>query len=246
MFSKAQGMFKLLQDRVKSTLQTVAEVAESVGVPSSVTSLLKDGNGQEAWSGGGASYHAPPAASAPRATAEAVPAASRRTEVPRANAYPPPEAAFSDDDADAFDGSEGVESDDESPENGSASAAPRGKRVSHKKRPLEGNREASSRIKRLEVDDEIGGSTYLARIVWSLGVASLEGLGPLRPADIARMVMSRSAVSLEPPNVARYIRRSKPSCIVVDRTEGSSQFYKLNSKGKKLFEEKWGPGAGPN
>jgi hypothetical protein len=54
------------------------------------------------------------------------------------------------------------------------------------------------------------------------------------------MVMARSAVSLEPPNVARYIRRSKPTSITVDRSEGNSNFYKLNAKGKKLFEEKFG------
>ena len=88
--------------------------------------------------------------------------------------------------------------------------------------------------------DSINGSTYLARIIWSLGVAQMEKLGPLRPADIARMVMSRSPVSLEPPNVARYIRRSKPTCIVVDHTEGSSNFYKLNAEGKKLFQDTFG------
>jgi hypothetical protein len=67
-------------------------------------------------------------------------------------------------------------------------------------------------------------------------VAELEGTGPLRPADIARMVMSRSAVSLEPPNVARYIRRSKPTSIAVAHAEGSSNFYKLNSEGHALFD----------
>jgi hypothetical protein len=56
---------------------------------------------------------------------------------------------------------------------------------------------------------------------------------------MARMIMSRSPISLEPPNVARYIRRSKPTCIVVDHTEGSSSFYKLNAEGKALFEEKF-------
>jgi hypothetical protein len=92
-------------------------------------------------------------------------------------------------------------------------------------------------VRPLKVDDAIGGSTYLARIVWSLGVAELEGTGPLRPADMARMIMSRSPVSLEPPNVARYIRRSKPTCIEVARTEGSSSYYSLNAEGRALFEE---------
>jgi len=89
------------------------------------------------------------------------------------------------------------------------------------------------------VDDAINGSTYLARIIWSLGVSELEGTGPLRPADMARMIMSRSPVSLEPPNVARYIRRSKPTCIAVDHMEGSSSFYRLNEEGRALFNEKF-------
>jgi hypothetical protein len=95
-------------------------------------------------------------------------------------------------------------------------------------------------IRALVVEDAINGSTYLARIIWSLGVAEREGKGALRPADMARMIMGRSPISLEPPNVARYIRRSKPTCVAVDRTEGSSNFYKLNAEGKSLFEEKFG------
>jgi hypothetical protein len=109
--------------------------------------------------------------------------------------------------------------------------------VPAKRRPVVGDRDRSRSVRPLGVDDAIAGSTYLARIIWTLGVAELEGLGALRPADIARMVMSRSAVSLEPPNVARYIRRSKPSSIVVDRVEGGSSFYKLNERGQKLFRE---------
>lgn len=111
-----------------------------------------------------------------------------------------------------------------------------------KRRPVEGDRSASQQVRPLHVEDAINGSTYLARIIWSLGVAQLEGVGPLRPADIARMVMSRSAVSLEPPNVARYIRRSKPTSIVVDHSEGGSNYYKLNSKGRKLFDDHFGKG----
>jgi hypothetical protein len=94
-------------------------------------------------------------------------------------------------------------------------------------------------IRALGVDDSINGSTYLARIIWSLGVADLEGNSSLRPADMARMIMARSPISLEPPNVARYIRRSKPTCIAVDHTEGSSNFYKLNAEGKALFDDKF-------
>ena len=67
----------------------------------------------------------------------------------------------------------------------------------------------------------------------------MEELGPLRPADIARMIMARSPVSLEPPNVARYIRRSKPKFITVAKKEGSSSFYALNDDGVALFEEKY-------
>jgi len=114
------------------------------------------------------------------------------------------------------------------------------KRPTGKKRGLVGAKDLTDRVRPLEVDDAISGSTYLARIIWALGVAALEGTGSLRPADMARMIMSRSPVSLEPPNVARYIRRSKPTCVVVDRTEGSSSFFKLNEEGQALFEDKFG------
>jgi hypothetical protein len=102
-----------------------------------------------------------------------------------------------------------------------------------------GAKDLSDQIHPLKVEDAINGSTYLARIIWSLGVTELEGTGAMRPADMARMIMARSPVSLEPPNVARYIRRSKPSCIAVDHTEGSSSFYCLNDEGRALFDEKF-------
>jgi len=106
-----------------------------------------------------------------------------------------------------------------------------------KRRP--GFRDLPEGVRPLGVDDAINGSTYLARIVWALGVSTLEGTGALRPADMARMIMARSPVSLEPPNVARYIRRSKPTSVAVDHIEGSSSFYKLNAEGLALFDEKF-------
>jgi len=116
-------------------------------------------------------------------------------------------------------------------------AAP--KKRTGKRRELKGEKDATDQVKALKVEDAINNSTYLARIIWCLGVAQLEDLGPLRPADIARMIMARSPVSLEPPNVARYIRRSKPKYITVAHKEGSSSFYALNDDGLKLFEEKY-------
>jgi hypothetical protein len=197
---RAQDMFHLVQDGVRTTLRVVADLAESVGVPSSVTSLIQRGNGADAASG---PEEAPPPPAPPTAPPTAPPV--------EASVEPAPSEAEERHDA-------------------------TGKRAPAKRRALVGDRERSRGVRQLEVDDAINGSTYLARIIWSLGVAQLEGIGALRPADIARMVMSRSAVSLEPPNVARYIRRSKPTTISVDRNEGGSNFYKLNAKGKQLFE----------
>jgi type IV secretory pathway VirB10-like protein len=207
MFKRAQDMMEMVQDRFRTTMRVVADLAESVGVPPSVTSLLQPKNGEDQWE-----IKEHQAAEAPRATApEASPPVPAETAKPTA-----PE---------------------QSPKAEAKEEADDGKKLANKRRPVVGDRERSKGVRTLEVDDAIDGSTYLARIIWSLGVADLEGLGPLRPADIARMVMSRSAVSLEPPNVARYIRRSKPTTITVDRVEGGSNFYKLNDKGEKLFQD---------
>jgi len=202
MFKRAQDMLQMMQDGVRNTRRVVADLAESVGVPPAVTSLIQPANGaQEEW----AATYQPPAPTPDPVVAKAPDPA------------PAPVAAKAEE---------------------TAAEPPKAKpRPAAKRRQLMGDKERSKGVRPLEVDDAINGSTYLARIIWSLGVANLEGIGPLRPADIARMVMSRSAVSLEPPNVARYIRRSKPKSIGVDHIEGGSNYYKLNAAGKKLFEE---------
>jgi len=190
MLQMAQDMLKVVQDRVRNTLHAMADFAESVGVPPTVTSLIHNlerftGNGSEEV----ATYTPPPR---PVSTPDLKVAQPEILDEPK---------------------------------------KPTKKRA--------GSRDLPDGIRPLGVDDAINGSTYLARIIWSLGVAELEGTGALRPADMARMIMSRSPISLEPPNVARYIRRSKPTSIVIDRTEGSSSFYKLSAEGKALFEEKF-------
>ncbi len=261
MLERAQDLFKQLSERVKTTMQVVADLAESVGVPPAVTSLLqRDGGG---WTP--PEYQPPVAQPAPKPTtatpapaAEPEPAAAAEPE-PATAAEPEPAAAAEPEPAAAEPEPAAAE-----PEPAAAEPAPTPEPVAEatpgepakkapakkatkkatrrsSKRVVEGNKAKSAAIRALQVDDAINGSTYLARIIWSLGVAQLEGLGPLRPADIARMVMSRSAVSLEPPNVARYIRRSKPTCIVIAQKEGSSSYYKLNAAGKKLFDERFGP-----
>jgi hypothetical protein len=201
MLQMAQDMFKMLQDRFRTTLRVVADLAESVGVPPTVTSLFTGVDRADA-------FEIHRSADAPISRPEPV-----FTPAPP-SAQPPVDIER------AADGDDGAER----------------KKVSGKKRGLVGSVDLSDTVRPLEVDDAIGGSTYLARIIWSLGVAELEGTGPLRPADIARMVMSRSPVSLEPPNVARYIRRSKPTCIAIAHSEGSSSFYKLNAEGHALFD----------
>jgi len=205
MLQMAQDMFKLLQDRFRTTLRVMADLAESVGVPPAVTSIL---SGQDR--ADHADTYEVRRADPPVVEVQREPAAAAAPAVWQAAAAGEEKAAE-------------VETDK--------------RRPAGKKRGLTGGPvDLSDTVRRLEVDDAIGGSTYLARIIWSLGVAELEGTGPLRPADIARMVMSRSAVSLEPPNVARYIRRSKPTSIAIAHTEGSSNFYKLNSEGHALFD----------
>lgn len=189
MLQMAQDMLKVVQDRVRNTLHAMADFAESVGVPPTVTSLIHNlerftGNGNE---------------EVPTYTPPPRPATDLRVAQPEILDEEPKKPA--------------------------------------KKRA--GSRDLPDGIRPLGVDDAVNGSTYLARIIWSLGVAELEGTGALRPADMARMIMSRSPISLEPPNVARYIRRSKPTSIAIDRTEGSSSFYKLSAEGKALFEEKF-------
>lgn len=214
MLDLAQDMWKLLQERFRTTLRVVADLAESVGVPPSVTSLLQpleraEREDQTSWS---SRSYAPPPPAAPAPTTPPTPAPiASATEASR----------------------------DEAPVEAEESAAGDGaaERRAAKKRGLAPGSDLSGKVRALRVDDEIQGSTYLARIIWCLGVSDLEGTGPLRPADMARMIMSRSPVSLEPPNVARYIRRSKPTCIGVAKSEGSSHFYKLNEEGKALFDE---------
>lgn len=202
MLQMAQEMLKVLQDRFRTTVNVVADLAESVGAPPPVTSLLQ---GLERLAGGD----------------------SNETHAPPPQAYQPePLRPVSTPPAPAPSGAASVE-------------PPPKKRVTGKKRGLVGIKDLSDQVRPLEVDDSINGSTYLARIIWSLGVAELDGTGPLRPADMARMIMSRSPVSLEPPNVARYIRRSKPASLAVDHVEGNSNFYKLSDEGHALFDEKF-------
>ena len=202
MFKRAQDMLGMAKDGVRNTLRVVADLAESVGVPQSVTSLINrdEGNGHDVERWSTEQQPAPPPVTPSAVAPQPAPTIEQSTEA----------------------------------------ETPKPRRTTGKRRPVVGDRDRSKGIRPLEVDDAIGGSTYLARIIWSLGVADLEGLGPQRPADIARMVMSRSAVSLEPPNVARYIRRSKPTTIAVDHQDGGSNFYKLNASGKKLFQENFG------
>ena len=198
MLQMAQDTLKHFQDHVRTTLHTMADFAESVGVPPTVTSFI---HGLERFTGGNdhdvAATYVPP------------PAPITVTPVPPIRTTPAPTPEATDE------------------------ARPR------KPARKRGGRDLPQGIRALGVDDAINGSTYLARIIWSLGVSDLEGTRAQRPADMARMIMSRSPISLEPPNVARYIRRSRPTCIAVDRTEGSSSFYKLNAEGKALFGDKF-------
>ena len=220
MLHRAHDIYRHLRTGVRTTMQLVADLAEAVGVPSTVASLLRRGNGAGLQQ---SSYTAPvaPDRSSP-VVAEPPAAPSRATPEPEAHARPertrrkttPLKARRN---------------------TGNGSPARQRRRTG--RRSVVGNQQLPDGVQALQVDDAISGSTYLARIIWALGVAQLEGIGPLRPADIARMVMARSAVSLEPPNVARYIRRSNPTCISVDHTEGSSNFYKLNADGKRIFNE---------
>ncbi len=200
MLQIAQDVFKLLHDRFRTTLRMMANLAESIGVPPLVTSLLNP---------------TPP------------PECSANIEMwPKRYSLPPP----------VVQGTQWTTQRAESSEAKTDNFPLERKRVSGKKRGLVVVVDLSDKVRPLKVRDAIQGSTYLARIVWSLGVAAMEGTGPLRPADIARMIMSRSAVSLEPPNVARYIRRSKPTCITIAHSERSSNFYQLNDEGQALFD----------
>ncbi len=208
MIEIAQDMLKTLQERVRTTLRVVADLAESFGVPPTVTSFLGGRQRADAQSVGepwtSSSYRSP----APTPVVPAEPSVGAEEEVPT------------------------VIEPSHAPE-------PETRRVAAKRRGIAGPGDLADSVRPLEVDDEIQGSTYLARIIWCLGVAEIEGTGALRPADMARMIMSRSPVSLEPPNVARYIRRSKPTCIAVSHTEGSSSFYKLNDEGRAVFGQKF-------
>lgn len=240
MLDRAQDLIKQLQERVRTTMQVVADLAESVGVPPAVTSLLHR-NDADPWTAPEYQPPTPTPAPEPKAAPAPVKAAPAPAPAPAAKAAPPaPKAAAAPAPKAKAEPAKPALPAKPAATKKAATKKAATKRAA-KKRVVEGNKAKSAKIRPLQVDDAINGSTYLARIIWSLGVAQLEGLGPLRPADIARMVMSRSAVSLEPPNVARYIRRSKPNCITVSQAEGSSSYYKLNTVGKKLFDETFGP-----
>ena len=207
MLQLAHDVIKALSCRFRTTIQMVAGVAETVGVPSGATAILKKIGGVEevSFEQEPAPWAAPPPPAPKPVVSEPIPA-------PPADFTPAPEEPKKE-------------------------AAP--KKPTKKRRELKGEDDATDKVKALKVDDAINNSTYLARIIWCLGVAKMEDLGPLRPADIARMIMARSPVSLEPPNVARYIRRSKPKYIGVAQKEGSSSFYALNDDGWALFEEQF-------
>lgn len=200
-------------------MQLVADLAEAVGVPSTVASLLRRDNGE----GPQRSPYSPP-----RPVIHGSPAPVDPTDSPSSSPAPEVQARRE---------RTRKKTTPLKARRSAGNGAPTRQRRRTGRRSVVGNQQLPDGVQALQVDDAISGSTYLARIIWALGVAQLEGIGPLRPADIARMVMARSAVSLEPPNVARYIRRSNPTCISVDHTEGSSNFYKLNADGKRLFNE---------
>ena len=210
------GMLKSVQERVKVTFQVAAGLAESLGAPPVATSILQRLGGldqeEDYYQGAVSPMEAYPVP-APPPEPDPEPVPDQKVEEPEP---------------------EKVEEPEPEPE-----AKPAPKRPAVKRREMVGDKSKSEHVAALKVDDAINGSTYLARIIWALGVAELEDIGPLRPADMARMIMARSPVSLEPPNVARYIRRSKPESIVVDHKEGSSSFYKLSDKGQELFKDKY-------
>lgn len=211
MIQLAQDMFKIVQDRFRATLHAVKDLAESVGAPPTVTSLLQ---GLERLAG------PPPVEEQP--------------------IYAPPPPTRQASPAPREQGRDGDGAREVAQEAARATPVDEGaerRRPAGKKRGAGGT--LPDGVRPLDVEDAINGSTYLARIIWTLGVSDLEGTGPLRPADMARMIMSRSPVSLEPPNVARYIRRSKPTCIAIDHSEGGSSFYRLNAEGRALFNEKF-------
>ncbi len=218
------GMLKSVQERVKVTFQVAAGLAESLGAPPVATSILQRLGGldqeEDYYQGAVSPMEAYPVP-APPPEPDPEPVPDQKVEEPEPEKVEEPEP-------------EKVEEPEPEPE-----AKPAPKRPAVKRREMVGDKSKSEHVAALKVDDAINGSTYLARIIWALGVAELEDIGPLRPADMARMIMARSPVSLEPPNVARYIRRSKPESIVVDHKEGSSSFYKLSDKGQELFKDKY-------
>ena len=230
------GLIKSVQERVKVTFQVAAGLAESLGAPPLATSVLQRLGGldqeEDYYQGSVSPREAyPPPPVVPAAEPELAEPEPEPAE-PELEPEPEPEVAELEPEPVA----------DEEPAPAPdvaqpAAAAPRPKTA--KRREMVGDKTRSEHVSPLKVEDAINGSTYLARIIWSLGIAELEGIGPLRPADMARMIMARSPVSLEPPNVARYIRRSKPVSITVDHKEGSSSFYRLSDAGHELFQEKF-------
>ena len=207
-----QQMIKAVEQRVRTTLAIMSSLAESVGVPATVTELIQ---GLEKRLLGGSKFPAFKEEERPSAVAAERLAVDFREESLRAITQDPVEQ-----------------------EDSTASLRP-AKQKGKKKRGTDKAHGLPEGVRNLSNHDAINGSTYLARIIWSLGVASLDGTGPLRPADMARMILTRTSVNLDPPNVARYIRRSKPTCVEVDHSEGSSSFYRLNSEGLLLFNEKF-------
>ena len=211
------GLFKSVQERLKVTFQVAAGLAESLGAPPVATSVLQRLGGldqEEDYYQGAVSPTEAYAGPRPTAGPEPVPDQKARQPepVPDQKARQPEPVP---------------------------DRAAKPKRPAVKRREMVGDKSRSQHVAPLKVEDAINGSTYLARIIWALGVAALEDIGPLRPADMARMIMARSPVSLEPPNVARYIRRSKPESIMIAHKEGSSSFYKLSAKGQDLFKGKF-------
>jgi hypothetical protein len=246
MVDRAQEILRQLQQRVRTTAQIVVDVADSVGVPSVVTSWLRRGDEQSTSVAAAPNPTIEPVRASPRPSVVAAPvatAAAASGKSPKASgvanmpgAKPEASAAAQPREKKPA-ASVARRSGGPSSRRGKGTAKAKGKRTSAKKRSFAADQKLPESVRALETEMAIDGSTYLARIVWAPGVARMEAAGPLKPADIARMVMARSPVSLEPPNIARYIRRSKPTCIKVDRKEGNSSFYRLNAEGRRLFDQ---------
>jgi hypothetical protein len=81
-------------------------------------------------------------------------------------------------------------------------------------------------------------SRYIVRVLWALEVAYHAGLGPIRAADVTRIIRKYGNEPVEPTNVARFFRDENRSNSDYTRLwkEETKAYFEISLEGRKFLQ----------